>query len=228
LDDRDIGPVTWNNYRRLLGVLWSFAVEPRRGWANKNIILEIKEREVKEEEVTALGVQQAKTLLATASDKFPQLIPYLCLGMFAGLRRSEAHSARWEDIDWEAKAIRVTGGKMRSVTSRYVDLEDAFIDWMKPIAQNEGRLCDGTYKRRDDLKALRTLTWDFDGNIFRHSYGSYHHAFYKNAALTAAEMGHTSVMMLHKHYRRPIPKEIAARYWALNREVVLKDQSLGL
>jgi integrase len=224
LDDRDIGPVTWNNYRRMLGVLWSFALEPRRGWAKTNVILEIKEREVKEEEVTALSVQQAKTLLATASDKLPQLIPYLCLGMFAGLRRSEAQAVRWEDIDWEAKAIRVTGGKMRSATSRYVDLGEAFIDWMKPLAQAEGLLCDGVHKRRADLKILRTLTFDFDGNIFRHSYGSYHHAYHKNAALTAAEMGHESVKMLMKRYRKPYPKELAAKYWALNRQLVLKGE----
>jgi integrase len=224
LDDRDIGPVTWNNYRRLLGVLWSFAAEPRRGWASKNIILEIKEREIREEEVTALSLPQAKALLRSASEKLPQLIPYLCLGMFTGLRRSEAQVARWEDIDWEAKAIRVTGGKMRSATSRYVDLGEAFIDWMKPIAQSEGPLCDGVYKRREDLKALRALSFDFDGNIFRHSYGSYHHAYHKNAALTAAEMGHESIKMLMKRYRKPYPKEIAAKYWALTREVVLKGE----
>jgi hypothetical protein len=29
--------------------------------------------------------------------------------------------------------------------------------------------------------------------------------------------------MLYKHYRRPIPKEIATQFWALDREAVLRE-----
>jgi integrase len=229
LDEREVSAVTWNNYRRMLGVLWSFAQHPRNAWVRENVIEHVAQKDVKTEEVTALTPAQAKTILASAQRDIPRLIPYLCVSMFAGLRRSEAQLAKWEDIDWATRSIRVQGGKMRGVTNRYVELEPVFIDWMKPIAEEQGDLCTGLFARREDLKKLRALTFDFDGNIFRHTYGSCHYHGFKNPQKTIVEMGHTSVTMLHKHYRRPIPQEIAAKYWALTREVVLtgENQPIG-
>jgi integrase len=223
LDEQEVSPVTWNNYRRKFGVLWSFAAEAQNHWVTENVVLQIKPKDVKNEEVSALTPAQAKVILATAHAQIPRLLTYLCVGMFGGLRRSEIEAASWEDIDWETNSIRATGGKMRSVTSRYVHLEPVLIDWLKPIAAS-GPLCTGTHARRADINRLRELTFDFDGNIFRHSFGTYHYHGFKNAQATIAEMGHTTTAMLFKHYRRPVPKPVAEKFWSLTREVVLSKK----
>lgn len=224
LEDQDVGPVTWNNYRRKFGVLLSFAANPRNGWVKENVIGQVIQKEVKTDEVTALTPAQAKTLLATATRQLPRLVPYLCVSMFAGLRRSEAERAVWDDIDWETESMRVSGGKMRSATSRYVHLQPVFIDWMKPLAAASGdQICTGRHARRADLKVLRGLTFDFDGNIFRHSFGTHHYRAFNNPQATIVEMGHTTPAMLFKHYRKPVPQTVAQKFWELTREVVMKE-----
>ena len=41
-------------------------------------------------------------------------------------------------------------------------------------------------------------------DILRHSYGSYHLAKYRNAALTADQMGHKNARMLYAHDREVV------------------------
>jgi integrase len=53
-------------------------------------------------------------------------------------------------------------------------------------------------------------------DILRHSYGSYHLAKHRNAALTADQMGHKNSRMLYAHYREVIkdPNDVIS-YWAV-------------
>ncbi|HEY5705404.1 MAG TPA: hypothetical protein VIS96_07505 [Terrimicrobiaceae bacterium] len=57
-------------------------------------------------------------------------------------------------------------------------------------------------------------------DILRHSYGSYHLAKHRNAALTAEQMGHKNARMLYAHYREVV-KETSAieEYWKLTPEL---------
>jgi integrase len=50
-------------------------------------------------------------------------------------------------------------------------------------------------------------------NALRHSFASYHLAHHKNAASTAAELGHTSPVMLYRHYREVVLPDAAAAWW---------------
>lgn len=221
LEEEDFSPVTWNNKLRLFRLLWNFALEKRNGWVTENVIEELEERQVKDGEVTALTMDQAKGVLRAAHFSIPRLLPYLALGMFCGFRRSEAQRADWSDIDWETSSIMVRVSKSRTVSSRYVHLEPAAVSWLKPLAQAAGPLCSGIYARREDIKELRQMTFNFDGNIFRHSFGTYHYHGFSNPQKTIVEMGHTTVQMLFSHYRRPVAQTTASEYWKLTRDAVL-------
>lgn len=221
LDDREIGPVTWNNKRRILGVLWNYGLEQRNQWVKENVASQIRIRTVKDEEITALTIEQAKGVLRCAHYSLPRLVPYLVVSMFCGLRRSEVQRTDWSDFDWETRSLMVRVTKSRSASSRYVHLSDVAIDWLKPLAQPGGPICTGMYGRREDLKRLRELTFDFDGNIFRHSFGTYHYRGFNNPQSTIVEMGHTTVQMLHKHYKKPVTPTKALEYWKLTRATVL-------
>jgi integrase len=56
-------------------------------------------------------------------------------------------------------------------------------------------------------------------DVLRHSYGSYHLAKYRNAALTAEQMGHKNARMLYTHYREVV-KEASdiEEFWKLTPE----------
>ena len=57
---------------------------------------------------------QFKTLLETAEEEVPELIPFLAMAGFAGVRRSELvreyaedQVLKWEDVDWQKQLITV-------------------------------------------------------------------------------------------------------------------------
>jgi site-specific recombinase XerD len=57
---------------------------------------------------------QLKKLLETAEEELPELIPYLAMVGFAGVRRSELvreyaedQALEWEDVDWQKQLITV-------------------------------------------------------------------------------------------------------------------------
>jgi integrase len=75
-----------------------------------------------------------KQLLATAEEEVPELIPFLAMAGFAGLRRSELvreyakdEVLRWEDINWQKQLITVRH-EVAKQTSRKMG-NRRFIQW---------------------------------------------------------------------------------------------------
>jgi integrase len=120
-----------------------------------------------------------KQLLATAEEEVPELIPFLAMAGFAGLRRSELvreHAEdqvlRWEDINWQKQLITVrhevakqTSRKMGN--RRFIPMEAALLHWLSPYP-----MVDSAVRRR--MKKLRLASKvNPPTNALRHSYASY-------------------------------------------------------
>ena len=70
----------------------------------------------------------------------------------------------------------------------------------------------------DLLKRSAGITdWPVDG--LRHTFGSYHFALHKNAALTAAEMGN-SEDVVHRHYKALVRPADVPRFWSLKPRII--------
>lgn len=83
-----------------------------------------------------------------------------------------------------------------------------------PLAQVTGPVVPAAYRERHErLQVLAKLT-PWPRNVLRHSFGSYHLAFHKNEALTAAEMGN-SPAVIFQHYRALVTPEAAGKFWKL-------------
>src|ERR1700758_845864 len=93
-----------------------------------------------------------KELLATAEEEVPELIPFLAMTGFAGVRRSELvreyaedQVLRWEDINWQKHLITVrhevakqTSRKMGN--RRFIPKEAVLLHWLRPYRKKEGLL----------------------------------------------------------------------------------------
>ncbi|HEY8650291.1 MAG TPA: hypothetical protein VIL70_05195, partial [Chthoniobacterales bacterium] len=79
-----VSPTTRNNFRRVLCTMWSFALQ--RGYAAGNPAEKTAKAKVVDSPPGILTVQQTARLLEAAS---PELLPYVAIGAFAGLRRAE-------------------------------------------------------------------------------------------------------------------------------------------
>jgi integrase len=99
-----------------------------------------------------------KQLLATAEEEVPELIPFLAMAGFAGLRRSELvreyakeEVLRWEDINWQKQLITVrhevakqTSRKMGN--RRLIPMEAALLYWLGPYRKEEGLQQKGSHR----------------------------------------------------------------------------------
>ncbi len=64
------------------------------------------------------------------------------------------------------------------------------------------------------LKASAGIeSWPQNG--LRHSFDSYHPALLGDGGKTAQQMGHRSTDIVHNHYKTPVLKAEAEKFWAL-------------
>jgi integrase len=226
LRGRQITAVTWNNWRRDLGVFFSFAMEPQNRWIAYNPAKQVRAQKVDVEEVEVLDNKQVKELFkAAVAYKEGRQVPWLALGLFGGLRRDEADAAQWEDVDFENNTLRVRAAKARSAGNRYVHMEPVLKAWLlKSKPENaSGPIGTGKFARRDDLAELSETTGlELNKNFYRHTYGS-NHLWQPNGSKqsTMLMMGHTSAKTFDGYYNNPRPKMIALAYWELTPESVL-------
>ncbi|HJX96639.1 MAG TPA: hypothetical protein VJ324_13530, partial [Candidatus Acidoferrum sp.] len=88
-----------------------------------------------------LGPAQFERFLETAEEEVPELIPFLAMAGFAGVRRSELvreyaedQVLKWEDVDWQKQLITIrhevvkqTSRKMSN--RRFIPIEAALLHW---------------------------------------------------------------------------------------------------
>ena len=123
------------NRRRKLGQLFNFAI--RRKWAEENLALLVTPPDYDDQEPGILSVEQCAHLLEHAT-KF-NLLPYITLGLFAGLRASELERMEWSKVKLAGRIITVdaTASKVRS--RRNVEINDTLAACLKLCTKNPGR-----------------------------------------------------------------------------------------
>src|SRR5207245_10767800 len=99
----------------------------------------------------------------------------------------------------------------------YFLMEPTLIRWLSQYAKPSGTICGANFRKQWDslTKAAgynAERPWPQDG--MRHTAASMLLAVKRNRALVAEELG-TSVTVLRRHYRQPILKSDAERFWAL-------------
>ena len=151
---------------------------------------------------------ESRKLLLTALSCDPGMIPYLAIGLFAGVRPLEIQRLQQQDIT--DQYIEITAAKAKTRKRRLVSLSKNLKGWLRlggdlpPINKP---------KRLSRILQKAGLEWKPD--IMRHSYASYHLAFHQSADKTALEMGHRDTQMLFRHYRELVTKEEAQAYWKI-------------
>ena len=164
-----------------------------------------------------LTVKQAKDLLSKSPH---ELIPYVAIGLFAGLRRSELVELRWEEINLRSANITVKADIAKSARRRLVKILPNLKAWLAPYKKDKpsGKLVlsDTTFRKTfDQARKDANLFEDWPNNALRHSYASYHLAKNKSADELAHEMGHTSSQLLYQHYRELVQPSEAKKFWAI-------------
>ncbi len=218
-------PVTRNNYKRLLGVLFSYAVS--RDYVTSNPAQKAEKAKVKPEKPGILTVEQAGRLLSAAA---PEILPAVAIELFAGLRpEAEAWRLDWACIDLDEKLIDVS--KSKNVASdRFVTISDNLAAWLKPHRKDAGPVSptgDKYYTLLQQARAEVTKRAEKDrkpeegirewpSDCLRHTFASMHYAKWKNAGETAEQLGHgQNLRTFFRHYKNRVKPADAERFWKL-------------
>jgi integrase len=196
-------------------VAFNFAVN--RGYCINNPVVKSAKAKVIEMPAGILTVDETSRLLANAP---VELVPYIAIGAFAGLRRAELERLDWSEIDLQSRLIEVTASKAKSARRRFVRIKPNLLLWLKTCAKASGSVTPRNFRELLDKARKAASIQDWPNNALRHSFASYYLAHFKKtgAPELALEMGHTSANLVFQHYRELVKPSEAKRYWNIGPE----------
>ena len=222
LSNPDWAPSTRNWYYRHIRALFNWLIESDR--ISIDPFKGIKLVKIDEEAPAVFTVPETKKLLATAQKIDPGVIPYLSIGLFAGIRPKGLERLSWDNIDLSLKRIRVSGAANKTRDLYHATMQPNLVAWLRKVKGSE-IVPTNFRKRLDAVKSKagwgtpseeypKLRPWPVD--VMRHSFASYHAARFKNAVKTAWELGHRGdPTMLFKHYQNLVKPEDAKKYFAI-------------
>lgn len=227
--------------RRAAHAVFEFAL--RRGYVERNPVATVERVETAaRDEVCILTASDAAELMSRAEQHAPTLVPYLAIGLFAGLRpMNELRGLDWEDIDLDGGNITVRRASSKTNRARLVPISSNLRAWLEtvPPSRRTGsirysrRLLDwiagkeprqdrrirepGKIKRKAKEDGKKTRM-EFEPipwgqDILRHTRTSYRLAQTQNAPMVAEEGGHTPTIMRQHYANRTISAAEVERFW---------------
>ena len=112
----------------------------KHGWVEFNLAERIDRPDAEDKEPGIFTVDQAKALLEKAGEF--KLLPYVALGVFAGLRAAELMRLDGAAVRLEDRSIIVGADVAKKRSRRVVEMVDALIAWLKPVLPIKGPIVD--------------------------------------------------------------------------------------
>jgi integrase len=207
LDAYPAGQRTRTNIRLRLSRFFNWARD--QGFIDSNPVERIRFK-VPESEITVLSVAESESLLRAAEDSGESdLVAFVALGLFGGMRPGEASQLRWEHVDFKTKTIEVRPATSKVRRRRIFEMHPTLVAWLKPLREDSGPIVQPNFRKRSGevLTGIGT-------NVLRHTGASMALAHFQNRNKLAEDLG-TSVDVIAKFYRRPVPKKEASRFFKL-------------
>ncbi len=217
---------TKNNARTTIGAFFKFCKE--RGWLPRDhegieLVPKFKEKPT---DITIYSPWEVTQFLNHSRS---EMVPFLAIGAFAGLRTAEISRLDWSEVHLADKFIEIKAAKAKTASRRIVPISSNLAKWLKNHAKNEGRVVpfDNVNKQIDwlvevtnqglkeaaekdgkDPENAKKVKWK--RNALRHSYISYRVAETQDVPKVALEAGN-SPQIIFQHYRELVqPKEAKA------------------
>jgi integrase len=214
---------TKHNYLRVTAALFNFAI--KRKYLPKDAVEEIEAvQQTKEDtgEIEIFTPGEMQEILIAAR---PEMVPWLAIGGFAGLRSAEIQRLDWSEVNLVDRHIEIKASKSKTAARRLVPITDNLAAWLAPYAQRAGKLTEYASwwnqfgKLAAEVSRLREergqpCKFEWRHNALRHSFISYRVADIQNVAQVALEAGN-SPQMVFKNYRQLVTPSAAKAWFAI-------------
>lgn len=165
--------------------------------------------------ITTFEPEEMIRLLAAASE---EILPFIAIAGFAGLRHAEISRLEWQDIDLEEGFIEVRAEKSKTHTRRIVPIKPNLAAWLKPISKKSGKvipfanitkqLAKVVQRTRNLGKGIEPVQWKH--NALRHTYISARVAECGDVPRVADEAGNSPQIIRTNYLKRIRPAQAAA------------------
>ncbi len=201
-----------NNYRNLIVLLWNFARQ--RGYLLRDRTTEADMLPRAKDIGAEIGIFRPEELAKLLAKADSNLVPFLAIGAFTGLRHAEILRLDWEDIRFAQGFVEVKAKKAKTAQRRLAPIQPNLAAWLAPYHERTGKVCPWVRIGRTASLLAKTLGIDWPNNVLRHSYASYRLAQCQDAAKVALEMGNTPAMIF-RHYRELVTPQDAAAWFSI-------------
>ena len=196
-----------SSYRKGRAILHSiFAFGMRHEWCDSNPVDRIETPQVQEKHIEPLSLQEIARLHAVT--RLPEHAPMhlsLHLMLYCGLRPNEVQRLQPGDIRWAEREVLIRPSVSKTGGGRVVPLR------IMPSRTHENIPGNWAARWRALRKAAGFTHWQADA--CRHSFASYHAAFFRDLPTLQWEMGHRNLQLLCTRYISPVPRLCAQQYW---------------
>ena len=198
-----------HSYRKGRAILHSiFAYGMRQEWCDVNPVARIEVPRVQETPKAPLVQEEVQRLQrAIERPEFRDMKLSVNLLLYSGIRPTEVSRLRAEDFCWQEKLVIIRPTKSKTGGGRVVPLRG--IKQLRP----QERVIPKNWQRR--WRALRQAAgfthWVPD--VCRHTFASYHAAYFRNLPELQLEMGHRDCELLRTRYMSPMLINEARRFW---------------
>lgn len=200
-----------SSYKKGRTILHSiFAYGMRQEWCDANPVDRIEAPRVVERRIAPLTLEEVRRLEATA--RLPEHAAMrfsLYMMLYCGLRPYEVQRLQPEDVRYDEREVIIRPAVSKTGGGRVVPLRGRVQQWSMP--SNWGQ------RWRALRRAAGFKEWQAD--VCRHSFASYHAAYYRDMVALQYEMGHRSQQLLRTRYVTPVARRCAELFWRERPEV---------
>ena len=159
----------------------------------------------------------------------PELLAYVTLATFCGIRPTEIDRLVWSDVDFEQGIVDVRIAKTDA--PRQVHLHPTAKAWLVLALSLDSPI--GLFfapspavKQKKMLPLRDHMGWKaWPADILRKSFGSYYCELVGDEGKTATEMGNTAAIV-KKHYKAVVKPAACEKFWAVTPATVQAKKSL--
>jgi len=200
---------------RILGGLFNFGI--KRDYCAHNPCKKVDLAQRKISEIEIYTPREVAAILSAAEVHDPQILPFLAISFFCGIRRSEALRMNWSAIDLHENFVKLPAAITKTGRGRHVDISDNCHAWLSPHSKDEGPLApcttDVLRKRMATLKSVHKVRTIKHGP--RHCFASYWLAKHGDINQLCRFLGHDDPETTFKHYAKVATKRDAEKFWAI-------------
>lgn len=185
-----------------------FAHGVRLEWCNRNPVDLIHVPKPKEKPIRPLSLYEVERLKRAAErPAFRDMKFSLCLMLYCGVRPTEITRLQPADVDWDEGHVIIRPHTSKTGGGRVIPLR-----CIRGIRAEERSIPRNWVRRWKKLRLAAGFSkWTPD--ICRHTFASYHAAYFKDLPALQLEMGHRDTMLLRTRYVSPARRKDAGSFW---------------